>query len=193
MKKNSSDHEPTFGFVTITHDDAVGHIGGYLLLNARARPLEFHCTAPVQPSRAQEILYGAILKSYLYGEQIAGALFDRAKMLPDLLLSDVMEIAESRPLADVPTFQLLPAEPPAIGSHVAGDGGLDQPTGVHRTAKWHTFRLGEYQLSLPSCFATDQHVAEELWHTWADGMALDEPFVRIREAVQEAQRPAKAS
>ncbi len=127
MKKNSSEHEPTLGFVTITDDQSVGYIGGYLLLNSRARPLEFHCTAPVQPSRAQEILYGAILKSYLYGEQIAGALLARAKIVPDLLISDIAEIAEARPLEGVPTF-LLTATPSTAdegGTQIRVHGACD--------------------------------------------------------------------
>ena len=65
---------PSFGFVTVTDLGGAVFIGGYLILNSMGRPLEFHCTAPVKPNRAQEILYGATLEPYLYGEQIGQAL-----------------------------------------------------------------------------------------------------------------------
>ena len=53
------------GFLTVVEHAELGLLGGYLLLNAAGRPLEFHCTAPVKPNRAQEILYGPTLRPYL--------------------------------------------------------------------------------------------------------------------------------
>src|SRR3954468_22728208 len=75
---------PAFGFFTIVEQPELGLLGGYLVLNAGGRPLEFHCTAPVRPNRAQEILYGPTLRPYLCGEQIGQALVGKAKS--DLLL-----------------------------------------------------------------------------------------------------------
>ena len=60
-------------------DSARGVVGGFLVLNLVGRPTEFHCTAPVRPNRAQEILYGATLEGFLCGEQIARALVGRSK------------------------------------------------------------------------------------------------------------------
>ena len=62
------------GFLTVVENETLGLIGGYLLLNAAGRPLEFHCTAPVKPSRTQEILYGPTLRPYLLAEVIGQAL-----------------------------------------------------------------------------------------------------------------------
>ena len=52
------------GFLTVVENAELGLLGGYLLLNAAGRPLEFHCTAPVKPSRTQEILYGPTLQPF---------------------------------------------------------------------------------------------------------------------------------
>src|SRR5688500_11494160 len=66
----ASDAAPqALGFLTVVEHDQFGLVGGYLILNSSGRPLEFHCTAPVKPSRAQQILYGPTLTPYLYGEQ----------------------------------------------------------------------------------------------------------------------------
>ncbi|MBL9124077.1 MAG: hypothetical protein JNG90_10630, partial [Planctomycetaceae bacterium] len=48
---------PALGFLTVVEHEQLGLIGGYLLLNLSGRPLEFHCTAPLKPNRAQQILY----------------------------------------------------------------------------------------------------------------------------------------
>ena len=75
--KNNSN--PTFGFLTVVDDARFGLCGGYLVLNPAGRPLEFHCTAPIKPNRAQEILYGPTLHDFLYGEQIGGALIGNGR------------------------------------------------------------------------------------------------------------------
>ena len=57
-----------------------GIIGGFLVLNLVGRPVEFHCTAPVRPNRAQEILFGSTLEGFVCGEQIATALVGKTKL-----------------------------------------------------------------------------------------------------------------
>ncbi len=80
MTRPEEKKRPThLGFLTALGDPARGVIGGFLILNLVGRPTEFHCTAPVRPNRAQEILYGATLEGFLCGEQIAQALVGRTK------------------------------------------------------------------------------------------------------------------
>ncbi len=52
----------SLGFISVRHHAEHGYFGGYLIVNSLGRPLEFHCTLPVKPSRAQELLYGATLE-----------------------------------------------------------------------------------------------------------------------------------
>ena len=49
------------GFLSVRYRSEHGFFGGYLIVNQLARPLEFHCTMPVRPSRSQELLYGKTL------------------------------------------------------------------------------------------------------------------------------------
>ncbi len=80
MTRPEEKKRPThLGFLTALGDPTRGVIGGFLVLNLVGRPTEFHCTAPVRPNRAQEILYGATLEGFLCGEQIAQALVGRTK------------------------------------------------------------------------------------------------------------------
>jgi len=57
--------KPALGFLTVVDHPQYGLFGGYLVLTAAGRPLEFHCTAPIKPNRAQEILYGPTLHAFL--------------------------------------------------------------------------------------------------------------------------------
>ena len=66
----------------------LGLLGGYLLLNAAGRPLEFHCTTPVKANRTQEILYGQRCKPFLYGEQIGQTLLTKSKLTPLVVCTD---------------------------------------------------------------------------------------------------------
>lgn len=77
-----------YGFVTTLEIDNLGLCGGMLLLNAFARPLEFHCTLPIKASRTQEILYGKSLRPFLCGHLIAKALIEKTKTQANLLITD---------------------------------------------------------------------------------------------------------
>ena len=83
MTTGCSNSLSAMGFLTIVESSAQGIFGGYLLLNEAGRPLEFHCTAPVRPNRAQQILYGPTLKPYLFGEQIGQTLLSQTKITPE--------------------------------------------------------------------------------------------------------------
>ena len=76
------------GFLTVRRHHEHGYFGGYLLVNALARPLEFYCTMPIRPSRAQTLLYGLTIDDFVCGEQIAKALIAKAKLQPQLILTD---------------------------------------------------------------------------------------------------------
>src|SRR5262245_57112031 len=89
----SPETQITFGYLSAIESPEHGFFGGYLIVSLLGRPLEFHCTAPVLPSRAQRILYGATLASYLLGEQIAGALLAAAKLTPRLIFTDHADLS----------------------------------------------------------------------------------------------------
>jgi hypothetical protein len=75
-----------FGYLLVVEDDLHGYTGGLLVVCDRGRPLEFHCTEPVQPSRAQQILFGPTLREFVCGEQIGGALVGKCKLPLSVLL-----------------------------------------------------------------------------------------------------------
>jgi hypothetical protein len=195
MNPGGSKSLPTIGFLTICQHAERGLFGGYLVLNLAGRPLEFHCTAPVRPSRAQEILYGPTLKPFLFGEQIGWTLFNKAASRPLFVCTDVEPAMSLRDQIDIPMVLVL-------GDEMAepDETGRPKETTVHRVDGPHacaarpgqaallSFRLGRCPVAVAPAHAGDR---EELLHRWpnqADGLDLGEPFARIREAIEEAQR-----
>jgi hypothetical protein len=88
MLVSDSEIRPTLGFLTVVEHPDYGLFGGYLILNTAGRPLEFHCTAPIKPNRAQQILYGPTLESFLYGEQIGQTLIGNGSKPPLVVCTD---------------------------------------------------------------------------------------------------------
>ena len=163
------------GFLTVVESRVHGLFGGYLILNPAGRPLEFHCTTPVKASRAQEILYGATLKSYLYAEQIGQTLYRHARRSPPLVLTDqepFLDLNDS-----VATCVALVADQPAPADT---NGQAEVETCSSRPPPEPTNQRFKPGARVPPDLAD--------WLTELSGrLDLTEPFTRIRDAIHEAQ------
>jgi len=167
---------PAIGFLTVVEHAEHGLFGGYLILNVSGRPLEFHCTAPLKPSRAQEILYGPTLRPFLLGEQIGQTLLAKAKVRPFLVCTDMGPMLSAREFSDVPLVLVQSTE----GSEPTASN-LGEP-----------FSLGRRKVLAASTHDDDRAMVLEKWTTaHADPLDLLEPFTRIREALEEAQKTVR--
>lgn len=180
--------DPEFGYFSVLESAEYGFFGGYLIISDWGRPLEFHCTAPVRPSRAQQILYGPTLRPYLVGDEIGPALLDKAKLTPQVILTDQDAALCLRSRDTIPMARVV--GPAAATDSVASD--FARPLGpVHATSPASAagrLHVGGYELDLPQRFRADgQHVLELLTRL-AARVDLAEPFERIHEAIREAQR-----
>jgi hypothetical protein len=184
------------GFLTVIEHPEHGLFGGYLLLNMAGRPLEFHCTTPVKPNRAQRILYGFTLEPYVCGEQIGQTLLAKAQREPLVICTDREPAMAVRPYVAAPVALVLPSEeaPPDAP-------GADAERSVETAAKtWRidsahasrppytVFCLGRNRLAVPVGAADDQRQISDRLEGLADWFDLAEPFGRIREAIDEARR-----
>lgn len=174
MSLDSSKSKTTVGFLTVLEFESVGSIGGYLILNIGARPLEFHCTAPVRANRAQEILYGDTLKPYLHGEVIAKALVAKASIKADWVLVDDESLAVDGKLnCPMLLLQRLSETPPS--------------TNRFDTVDVERWRVCYEHAGVDGSELTG--VLSQLYET----VDLDEPFQRIQAAIEEARRGARAA
>jgi len=183
MTASTAKSAPCLGFLTIVEHAELGLLGGYLLLNAAGRPLEFHCTAPVKPNRAQEILYGPTLKPYLYGEQIGQTLLNKSKLTPLVVCTDSEPVLAARDFTPVPMVLVLSENSVTkrATAGLSGSGNSDSST-VFPLAKSHVASAPHY--------ASDQQAIASAWPAHSDHLDLLEPFTRIREALEEAQKSA---
>ena len=193
MAHSDSKNKPTVGFLTVVRDPQHGLFGGYLILNTLGRPLEFHCTAPIKPNRAQEILYGPTLEDFLYGEQIGQTLIRQGGQKPTLVCTDQEPVLAVRDLVDLPVMLVLP---PDVSSE-AFDGA--EPSNkkfridaAHRKQpRLKTFDLGKNHLAVPGDDDDERTLVADRLAPWAESLDLTEPFGRIREAIAEAQSAAR--
>ena len=170
---------PAIGFLSVCAHSDFGLFGGYLILNAIGRPMEFHCTAPIKPTRAQEILYGPTLEPYLYGEQIGQTLLQKAKVPAAFVCTDVEPALAVREMVRIPVALIDAQTRPRLAAE-------------HSTQLLQ-FELGQHVLAIPRQHHADQASIAEAWRTCGGQLDLHEPFVRIRSAIEEAQRGGRAA
>ena len=175
----ASDSSPAaLGFLTVVENEQIGLVGGYLILNTTGRPLEFHCTAPVKPSRAQQILFGPTLTPYLYGEQIAQSLIQKGALEPLVVWTDQAAVLAAR------SFVLYP-----LALFVAEDLVLDEARRHFDTPL--EFAVGVRRAAVLSDATADKTLVLDRM-AGLENFDLNEPFGRIREAIEEAHRSAGA-
>lgn len=158
----------TFGYLEMLEAPGLGWTGGYLIVNAAGRPLEFHCTAPVAASRAQEILFGPTLLPFLLGEHLGATLVAKAKLKPKVLL-----VANRHAIEAGIQAKILSAWLAAEGETTDGLQPLEIATAAVGTNSTDS-----------NAIATASELLSQLSAT----IDLSEPFERIREAIREAQR-----
>ncbi len=173
------------GFITVRHHSEHGYFGGYLILNQLGRPLEFHCTLPVKPSRAQSLLYGHTLDDFICGEQIAKALVTKAKLKPALLLTDCSAVLAFEHVGDDPMVWVNVAEASDNASHMRRP---HNPNADLQSINSNVMRCSVSPMSSASSDLLSQ-IAPKL----APNFDLMEPFQRIAEALLEAHPIAKAA
>ena len=194
MNLEPPEQKPVFGYLSAIHSSEYGCFGGYLIVSSLGRPLEFHCTAPVRPTRAQEILYGPALEAYLVGEQIRGSLLGATKIRPQLILTDQAAALGDGPPA-VPLVLAHSIDNTANGK--AAEVGVVDEVASNLSLARHNPILRSWsdpwtaygcELRLPHDYDCDSDMLIRLLNQLAERVELMEPFGRIHEAIREAQR-----
>lgn len=179
MTQKTGKSLPPFGFLNAIESPELGLLGGYLVVSAEGRPLEFRCTTPVRASRAQEILYGTTLGAHLHSEVLGRPLLAGARLRPPTIL---VPNAAWRQLAwqvDAQIVQLAQAESSADSANcVASDGP------GHQVGRFWLEEVEGKQLS-------DEVLAS--LERLSQFVPLDEPFERIELALDEVLAVSNSS
>jgi len=165
-----------YGFLTAVESGTHGVFGGYLLVDPLGRPLEFHCTAPVKVSRAQQILFGSTLHSHLHGQQIGGTLLAEGTVTPEVVLTDLEPMLHVRSHTKLPVALVRVV---SVNTPAAAAGS---------TLGTCSFTIGNASVSPHATDASREADLRERLEELAAAVDLCEPFERIRAAIDEAQR-----
>ena len=165
----ASNEQLRLGFLTAIQLSDRGHVAGLLVTNKYGRPLEFQCTAPVRPNRTQELLYGPTLVPFLLGELLSKTLLDRIGIKPHVVLTDRVEMLDSRPHVSLPVACTLDRE---------------AATGSER----ESLCIGKQSFRMHAAFGDDVKTFEKLARELSTDADLLEPLDRVREALQETMK-----
>jgi len=198
MQSQEKQDDLRLGFLAAAKVSEQGYIGGLLVTNGYGRPLEFQCTAPVTPNRTQQILYGPTLVPFILGELIGRTLIERVDVRPQLVLIEQPEILDVRPHVRVPVAYLVDeaektatAKRPQVGEAPAnGEERSDQETGGPERA--NRMAINGRQLRFHSAHTSDRDVIATKRNLIPQDANLEEPFERVREALNETMRAGAA-
>jgi hypothetical protein len=195
MSNESANAETTFGYLSMLEFPDHGYFGGYLIVSPLGRPLEFHCTAPIVPSRAQKILYGATLEPYLLAEQIAGALLQVAKLSPELIITNREVTLQARVRGHIPMVALCGRVQQTVDFPASSNPDPSNPDAsppvqlISDTVDgFGTFSANAFCFQLPTGYESEKDQVTQLLALLGRHVDLAEPFGRIEEAIREAQR-----
>ena len=187
-----SDPAEHLGFLSVSETSSQGFLGGLLVLNRSGHPIEFHCTVPVHANRAQEILYGETLGSFLCAQQIAPSLYKHKKTPVAAVISDSPLLLSCAPSLDVPFLLLLDPMPAGIRTALPGavSPRLSELCGVGRTdpALWQEVEEDRIRFLLRA-EDSKTRISAAL-RPFRKLIDLTEPFDRIYLAIKESQKGA---
>ena len=173
MTANAKPDQLRLGFLTTIEVPEKGYVGGLLVTNHCGRPLEFQCTVPVRPNPTQEILYGPTLAPFILGELIGGTLVEKAGVKPHLILTDREQIRELRTHVDHPVALIEPQ------SKSADNATNETPPSL---------KLGRQTVRFHPAHHDDLQTVSRGFNRIPADADLQEPFDRVREALQETLR-----
>jgi hypothetical protein len=182
MTAESGKENFRLGFLTAIEVPERGFVGGLLVTNHFGRPLEFQCTAPLKPNRAQEILYGPTLIPYVLGDLIGRTLIEKVGVKPHLVLTERNDLLPMRELVSIPVA--------CFDEQPASNEGASQET--PSPGEQSGCRLGRQILRFHAAHAEDQSIAQKGAASVPQDADLREPFERVREALNETAQAGAA-
>ncbi len=179
MTSSNKSGTTEIGYLAVSEVAGLGYCGGLLVVTATGRPVEFHCTTPVAANRAQEILYGATLKEFLVCDQIGIALLKKLGRLPHVVLVEERELCKLAAQVNA-SFGLFVHES-------NGDTEGSDISQMDERAGGQAIEVNEVRFEI---YGNEPTSIQETLSSFSQHLPLNEPFDRIREAINEAHREA---
>jgi hypothetical protein len=119
-------------------------------------------------------------------------LLGKSKLTPAIVCTDNEPVLAAREFVEVPLALVLPANEGEANSEFRmqnAESTSHSAFGNLRSA----FPLARNRVAVAAAYAGDEQAIRERWPQQADVLDLLEPFARIREALDEAQKTARAA
>jgi len=189
----ASEPKPSMiGFISVLEHNS-DFYGGLLVLNTAGRPVEFHCTAPVKPTRSHQVLYGQTLASYVLADHIGPAMIGNVKSQPQLFCTDCIELTE----IDAKIAEMVFVPPTQIGEVENAARGLDEDKRFRFEAghalgtgpqflKLLAMQVGNQVVGINQALQDSQQAISQRLLPFLEQIELSEPFERIHNAIRES-------
>ncbi len=152
-----SNGEKVLAFLDLaTFEDGAAIRGGCLVTDGLTRPMEFRVSGAIRPTSLQKVLYGDTLHEYVCNDLIGLPILQTLESKPDLVLVRDAEFLKLRPKVDVPILWVR--------------GTVD----------------GQFVLQTLPGYEQEAEEARDALPRRLRGRNILEPFVRIRNALEEA-------
>ncbi len=156
---SNNDKHVSLAFLDLTNFEEGGAIrGGCLVTDAQARPLEFRVSGAIRPTSLQRVLYGDTLHEYICNDLIGLPMLQTLEMEPSFVLVRDAEFLKLRPKIKYPVLWVR--------------GTVD----------------GQFVLQTFPGFEDEVENSREMLPARFRGRNIMEPFLRIRDALEEAHR-----
>jgi len=101
-------------FSSQKHDEQ--YIGGIMITDHMAIPIEFKYTEPIKPTRIHKIIFGKVMEKYIGEEVIKKNLLKEIKNTPAILFVSDLELLGEDPVNHVPMVALQPTSLPGLSA-----------------------------------------------------------------------------
>ncbi len=137
-------------------EDGAAVRGGCLVTDLLTRPVEFRVSGAIRPTSLQKVLYGDLLMEYICNDLIGLPILQALETKPEWVLVREAEFLKLRPRMEIPVLWVRPAAE------------------------------GQFVLQAYPGYEQEAEGGREALPRRLRGRSILEPFVRVRNALEEA-------
>lgn len=155
------------------------YIGGVMITDHMAIPIEFKYTEPIKPTRIHKIIFGKVLEKYIGEEVIKKNLLKDIKNIPAILFVTDIELLGEDTVNHVPIVLLQPTSLPGLSAAGEFQRVKDKEIIIQPLTSKNPLKL--------TFFSPEPDVQEKVLNilrSFIDKIDLYEPFTRVETALK---------
>ncbi|MCP5048779.1 MAG: hypothetical protein GY940_16530 [bacterium] len=155
------------------------YIGGIMVTDQSAVPVEFKYTEPIKPTRIHKIIFGKVLEKYIGEEVIKKNLFKEIKNTPSVFFVTELELLGEDPVSQVPMVALQTTTLPGLSAAGEFQRVKEKEIIIQPLTSKNPLKL--------TFFSAEPDVQEKVMNTlraFIDKIDVYEPFNRVETALK---------